>query len=1063
MTNSGDLVDEITKSGIPQAELAEISGVSRIQINRIVNSRVTRVRPSTAGKIRSAIDIARSGGGVLDRYRRLVRERLGKKSFVGLGIPGLPEQDLRSVYVTSMSTPAAIAGTHDCAGEKKELGPSELDASVARQRYEQARQRGESISVDSRIISTPRLVLLGCPGSGKTTVLKNAAVNVAEGTWLDGRSVPVFVRLPEFAEALKISASADLVDWIDSVTSEAGCHGLGPELRAQLDAKDKTVLFLFDGLDEVIDQAEQDLVRRACLDFINRYPRNRYCITSRPIGFDHEPWVEAGFQIANILELGDEQINEAIQKWSKVQRLDLNDTAGSISAEIRENPRLRQIAANPMVLTILFFLRVCRGYSLPRRRVELYGKIAEVFLESWEASKKHPDRFNEIINIDLDRRELAWLIADLALEMQRRGLVFAKRWWIEDRIVSTLINRIGFERSMARDATSRILRFISERSGLFEERALDLFAFSHRTLQEYFAALGIIDEADYAEGASIKTLIGPFRYHPDWPEVVRLVASNVSPPKAESLLRLILDDPDPSGRFLHRGPLLALDCLLDGATVANRDLAGQIFKSFDGLASSPWLGITMEALDRLQRFAESRNADLAFRAIDRILDHAKASLEPHQWEALYCCIHPLQTKSGAGVSGADANDSAVVQLTLENSEVTRVSFIPNVELYYLALDRWMEHARTILADDDVVFDAKEAVLSHLGSNAKIRQEARRLLSRTLRDHSEPMVRAEAAWQLCRFAKSRHGGLRTLLLKKVRDDESTEVRSACLAALRGLAKHDKEVRDVMIRALEDRTNLDVMRSAARGLRDIVVDDPRLLDSFIENAESINPEPFQIPYVQGLEVALRTSVSVRQKFAQWVGEDRFRARVAAQLLAAAFADGEIEWESIVVTRVEETLRSIGAPSMDLGKPCPHALYALTALVEARESKGGLRVESVLVEALSGLASKIQYAFVFGSVARNGQSDVSDIDLMLIGDLSMREIAPVVRRASEVLGRDVNPVIYDLRAFTAKLHCDDPFVTEVVRDSKIPLSVGGTPGSVEELNSELRTIGAERKATS
>lgn len=33
--------------------------------------------------------------------------------------------------------------------------------------------------------------------------------------------------------------------------------------------------------------------------------------------------------------------------------------------------------------------------------------------------------------IDLDARELEWLIADLALRMQRRGEVTAQRWWVE--------------------------------------------------------------------------------------------------------------------------------------------------------------------------------------------------------------------------------------------------------------------------------------------------------------------------------------------------------------------------------------------------------------------------------------------------------------------------------------------------------------------------------------------------------------------------------------------------------------------------------------------------------
>jgi len=66
-----------------------------------------------------------------------------------------------------------------------------------------------------------------------------------------------------------------------------------------------------------------------------------------------------------------------------------------------------------------------RGYAIPRRRVDLYEKITEVFLDSWESSKRKEHGFRETGNIDLEPCELKWLIADLALAMQKAGLFTA--------------------------------------------------------------------------------------------------------------------------------------------------------------------------------------------------------------------------------------------------------------------------------------------------------------------------------------------------------------------------------------------------------------------------------------------------------------------------------------------------------------------------------------------------------------------------------------------------------------------------------------------------------------
>src|SRR5205085_1454726 len=96
----------------------------------------------------------------------------------------------------------------------------------------------------------------------------------------------------------------------------------------------------------------------------------------------------------------------------------------------------------------------------------------------------------------LDAREFRWLLSDLSLAMQKADRTLAPRWWLADRMRDYLQQKLGFGADEAKDACDRIIRYLAERTGLIEERGLDLFGFSHRTLQEFFASLGIIDESD---------------------------------------------------------------------------------------------------------------------------------------------------------------------------------------------------------------------------------------------------------------------------------------------------------------------------------------------------------------------------------------------------------------------------------------------------------------------------------------------------------------------------------------------------------------------------------------
>ena len=246
-----------------------------------------------------------------------------------------------------------------------------------------------------------------------------------------------------------------------------------------------------------------------------------------------------------------------------------------------------------------------------------------MFLDTWESSKRPTNTFDETADIDLDARAFRWLLSDLSLAMQKANKTLAPRWWLADRMRDCLQKKLGFGPDEARDASERIVVYLAGRTGLIQEYGLDVFGFSHRTLQEYFASLGAIDEADASAWRSITDFLRISLFDPQWSEVVRLIAAQQTPAIAESLLNCILDDPDPIGRFLKRGPLLALRCLSDGTTVPNRRLVTRMLNLLRDLGGSKWLGVTLQAFDVLESFAGTGQEQLAKETISAILETAK--------------------------------------------------------------------------------------------------------------------------------------------------------------------------------------------------------------------------------------------------------------------------------------------------------------------------------------------------------------------------------------------------------------------------------------------------------
>ena len=91
-------------------------------------------------------------------------------------------------------------------------------------------------------------------------------------------------------------------------------------------------------------------------------------------------------------------------------------------------------------------------------------------------------------------------------------------------------------------------------------------------------------------------------------------------------------------------------------------------------------------------------------------------------------------------------------------------------------------------------------------------------------------------------------------------------------------------------------------------------------------------------------------------------------------------------------------------------------------------------VLREALEPLAKKIDLAFVYGSQASGEMRASSDVDVLVVGEISFAEVAGALSKIQDRVSREVNPTVYPQKEFAEKLRTGHHFLKTVLASSKL-----------------------------
>jgi formylglycine-generating enzyme required for sulfatase activity len=422
-----------------------------------------------------------------DRYLNWVVNQHRFLNITGLRTRAPVEVELERVYVSLAVDSRALMqiGAEEDESPRQRPGAEDLTRLGGRQEQQKLDIAQAMKYTDHDGIFD--LVILGGPGTGKTTVLKYLALTFArglQGERLD-QSHPL---LPLFVTLHNVRTDQVLADHLHEVCQAAGC-ALSPGFLVDK-LKTGDCLVLLDGLDEVADEDQRRQVARWVETQCKAYNQNPFVVTCRLAGFQ-EDYLPPGFLRLDIQDFDEEDVGQFARNWCLAVETMLqgdSDEArrqGEKAGEdliqiIQANDRVKALAVNPLMLSIIALVHRYR-YRLPDRWVDLYAECVEVLLGHWDEAKD--------LKVPIPPGKSLQVLQPLALWMheQKQGNNEEERQAHREEIEPVIAPHLVSIGLQAEDAGG-FLDSIRDRSGLLVERGLDLFGFQHQTFQEYLSA-----------------------------------------------------------------------------------------------------------------------------------------------------------------------------------------------------------------------------------------------------------------------------------------------------------------------------------------------------------------------------------------------------------------------------------------------------------------------------------------------------------------------------------------------------------------------------------------------
>jgi hypothetical protein len=542
---------ELTLSAIGHLALTDMT-------SSLLRKAITRIPHPSAELLESTSDTE-----YLTEYLRAASLQLDSLELLGIDLA----REVRRYSLTVAYTVLhAVAGTGKLS-DKRHSRANDGRRSALRGVHEALRDSGSLV------------LLTGDAGSGKTTVLRWIAVNLAREQLPALDTHPWFGHVP-FVLTLRRYVKEDLPDLEELSKEVAGAlYDRQPVSWCSRILRAGRAVILIDGLDEVptarrsaVQQWFHKLILLATGDGKRRgrsrltpTSRNVIILTSRPAAVTSGDYDLSGFRAVGLADMGQQQVARFVRDWhlataevfEPVARVAHMERADSLMNEITSSNALLDLARTPLLCAVLCALNYSNPGGLPDRRIRVYGQALAMMLG-------RQDREKGVYQEELGPDEREVVLQGLAEWFTISGFSEANREDVRARL-ATLVG--GLHRTNW--TAEEVLRDLLERSGVLREPSLGAIDFIHRSFQEYLAAKSLVSSGGIG---LLERRLG----QPDWSGLVSTAAgyaSTMYPPHWSRLIGTLVDRLDRSrrtGRASQRRAHLRnllVDCLNASAWV----------------------------------------------------------------------------------------------------------------------------------------------------------------------------------------------------------------------------------------------------------------------------------------------------------------------------------------------------------------------------------------------------------------------------------------------------------------------------------------------------------------
>lgn len=401
-----------------------------------------------------------------------------------------------------------------------------------------------------------RIVLLGDPGAGKSSLLQHRALTWAHDASSAG-PLPLLLEMRQYAARVarardEQDAQPSLIAWAGELLG--GAAGAAPVLEDEIARRLSTaeVVLYCDALDEIFDPDLRRATAEQLLQLSNKMPAARIVVTSRPVGYPDDVLGPFAFSHWMVQDFDKRQVQTFLARWVVAALPDPDDRTNVTvrMSSALEIGRVREMAGNPLLLTLMSIL--ARTDELPRDRMRLYAKAAELLLYQWDTSRS----LRPIKGLDFAYEQKHRVLRELAWRMQNAQLGLGGNLASLEMVREVFDNELKADLDHPGDrarGVALLLDTLRARDHVICHLGGDRFAFVHRGFLEYFCADWLYERVRRAPSTAEKDLFKIFQRYARvgaWGEVLGLGILALAPEVADPILARI--DPVLTKRGLPR-------------------------------------------------------------------------------------------------------------------------------------------------------------------------------------------------------------------------------------------------------------------------------------------------------------------------------------------------------------------------------------------------------------------------------------------------------------------------------------------------------------------------------